>query len=267
MDRDIVKIAQELSVRAIRKAGQVARERYDKMNVVQEKDQFGDVVTEVDFLAEEMILNEINEVFPEHKVHSEEQGDNGNVSEWTWLVDPLDGTNNYAIGLPVFAASIALLHHNEPVLGVIYEPLVDRLYSAVKNEGAYCNGVRIQMKHRAELKRGTIGWIQGHAVQNDERAAHLRRYLDMSSKRMMRLWAPTLQWCMLARGDIDGIIIYNSEGDDLYSGILMVKEAGGIVIDYEGVPFNGTHEEPYLIACHPQHREYYLNLVQEGLHR
>lgn len=267
MDHTIIKAAQELSIRAIRKAGQVARERFDKLNGTQEKDQFGDVVTEVDFLAEEIILNEINKVFPEHRIHSEEQGDNGNISEWTWLVDPLDGTNNYAIGLPLFAASITLMHLNEPVLGVIYEPLVDRLYTAVKNEGAFCNGVRIQMKHRAELKRSTIGWIQGHVVQNDERAVHLRRHLDLNSKRMMRLWAPTLQWCMLARGDIDGIILYNSEGDDLYSGVLMVKEAGGIVIDYEGVPFNGTNEEPYLIACHPQHKEYYMNIVKEGLYR
>lgn len=60
-------------------------------------------------------------------------------------------------------------------------------------------------------------------------------------------------------------MLYNSEGEDLYSGVLMVKEAGGIVIDFEGMPFNGRNEEPYLIACHPQHQEYYMSLVREGL--
>ncbi|SFI04115.1 Inositol monophosphatase family protein [Bacillus sp. 71mf] len=82
---------------------------------------------------------------------------------------------------------------------------------------------------------------------------------------MMRLWAPTLQWCMLAKGDIDGIILYNSEGDDLYSGILMVKEAGGIVVDFKGNDFTGMNKEPYLIACHPDNKNYLLNMVSEGL--
>ena len=72
------------------------------------------------------------------------------------------------------------------------------------------------------------------------------------------------QWCMLAKGDIDGIVLYNSEGDDLYSGILMVKEAGGIVIDFDGNPFTGMKEEPYLIACHPDNKEELLQIVREG---
>jgi myo-inositol-1(or 4)-monophosphatase len=70
---------------------------------------------------------------------------------------------------------------------------------------------------------------------------------------------------MLAKGDLDGIILYNSEGDDLYSGILMVKEAGGVVIDFEGNPFTGMNEEPYLIACHPDNKEYFLSMINKGL--
>lgn len=70
---------------------------------------------------------------------------------------------------------------------------------------------------------------------------------------------------MLAKGDIDGIVLYNSEGDDLYSGILMVKEAGGIVVDFEGNPFIGVNEEPYIIACHPDHKQELLRTVRDGL--
>lgn len=265
MDKEIIKAAKELSIQAILKAGQVARDHFDKLTSIQEKNQFGDVVTEVDYLAEEIILRGITEVFPDHRIHSEEVGSNGQENDWTWLVDPLDGTNNFAIGLPIFSSSITLMYKHEPVIGIIYEPLVNRLYTTVKNEGAFCNGIRLQMKRKIEIRRGTIGWIQGHVVQNDVRAVQLRQYLDIHSKRMMRLWAPTLQWCMLAKGDIDGIVLFNSEGDDLYSGVLMVKEAGGIVIDYEGKSFDSMNEEPYLIACHPEHKDYYLNLVHEGL--
>jgi myo-inositol-1(or 4)-monophosphatase len=92
----------------------------------------------------------------------------------------------------------------------------------------------------------------------------LRQHIDVNCKRMMRFWAPTLQWCMLAKGDIDGIILYNSEGNDLYSGVLMGKEAGGIVVDFQGNDFTGMSSEPYLIACHPDNKEYFLNMVNES---
>lgn len=262
---NIIKTAKELSVKAILKAGKVAKDHFDNFTVVQEKDVYGDVVTEVDYLAEGIILKEITNVFPDHQINSEECGNNGKVSDWLWMVDPLDGTNNYAIGLPIFSTSISLMYKAEPVLGVIYEPLVNRLFMASRTEGAFCNNNRLQVKKKTDIKKGTIGWIQGHKVQNNENAVRLRQHLDINFKRMIRLWAPTLQWCMLAKGDIDGIVLFNSEGDDLYSGVLMVKEAGGIVIDFNGNSFNGMNEEPYLIACHPEHKDYFVRLVNEGL--
>jgi myo-inositol-1(or 4)-monophosphatase len=265
MVEDIIGTAKEISVKAVLKAGQVAKDHFDNITDLQEKDSFGDVVTEVDHKAEKIILDEIINVFPDHQIDSEESGNNSKTSDWLWMVDPLDGTNNYAIGLPVFSTSITLMYKTEPVLGVIYEPLVNRLYITSKEEGAFCNNKRLQVKEKEEIRKGTIGWIQGHKVQNNENAVRLRQHLDTHFKRMMRLWAPTLQWCMLAKGDIDGLVLYNSEGDDLYSGILMVKEAGGIVMDFDGNSFNGMNEEPYLIACHPGHKEYFLRLVKEGL--
>lgn len=151
------------------------------------------------------------------------------------------------------------------MLAVIYEPMTDRLYVASSGEGTLCNAWPIHMKQSKAFAKARVGWIQGHAVQNEQRAVTLRHYIDVNTKRMMRLWAPTLQWTMLARGDLDAIIVYNSEGEDLYSGIVMVQEAGGVVIDYDGNPFKGVNEEPYLIACHPDHQTYFMNLVKQGL--
>ena len=121
------------------------------------------------------------------------------------------------------------------------------------------------MKDNEKSKKLSVGWIQGHEVQNDKKAVNLRQYIDLNCKRMIRLWAPTIQWCMLANGDLDGIILYNSPGEDLLPGILMVKEAGGIVIDYEGNDATGLEEFPYLIACHPNKKEILMDLVNEGL--
>ncbi|WP_028610890.1 inositol monophosphatase family protein [Paenibacillus harenae] len=260
--------ARETAIAAAYEAGRLTRERFGTIYGYEEKDDHGDIVTEVDHLAESIILQKIERVFPEHRIRSEEFGENETQSDWLWLVDPLDGTNNFAVGLPIFGISITLLHLQIPVLAVIYEPMTDRLYVSAAGEGTLCNSkpVRIDRVQAKELTKARVGWIQGHAVQNEPRAVKLRHYIDVNTKRMMRLWAPTLQWCMLARGDLDGIIVYNSEGEDLYSGLLMVKESGGIVIDYEGNPFIGMRKQPYLIACRSQHKDYFMNMVQEGLH-
>lgn len=265
MENEIIFKAKDLSERIIRQAGQIAKEKFDNFVELKSKDDFGDVVTEVDYIAEEIIVNQIRTAFPDHQIHSEEVGVIGVENDWLWLIDPLDGTNNFAIGLSVFTISITLMYKREPVLGVIYEPMTDRLFTSVKDHGAHCNSRSIHIRSNPDIFKGNIGWIQGHKVQNDIQAVRLRQFIDIRFKRMMRLWAPTLMWCMLAKGDIDGIILYNSEGDDLYSGILMAKEAGGIVIDFEGNPFTGMNAEPYIIACHPDHKDHLLEIVGKGL--
>lgn len=265
MNHKIIHNAKELSERIVRQAGLICKDKFDDFVEIRSKDEFGDVVTEVDHLAEEIIIKQIGDAFPDHQIHSEEAGIIGTENDWLWLIDPLDGTNNFAIGLPVFTISITLMYRREPVLGVVYEPMTDRLFVSAIGEGTYCNNRPIQTKGNPNIFKGNIGWIQGHKVQNDLKAVKLRQFIDIKFKRMIRLWAPTLQWCMLAKGDIDGIVLYNSEGDDLYSGILMVKEAGGIVIDFEGNPFNGMKKEPYIIACHPDHKQDLLDIVREGL--
>lgn len=229
MNQGIIQDATEVAIKVARQAGLLVKQLFDQAAYVKTKDEHGDVVTEADLLAESIIVKEIQAAFPDHQIHSEEAGNIGANSEWQWLVDPLDGTNNFAIGMPLFSCSIAVMYRQEPVVGVVYEPMTDRLFHSAVGKGAYCNDQRMQVKCCPNLHKGNIGWIQGHKVQQDPTAVGLRHYIDTRCKRMMRLWAPTLQWCMLAKGDLDGIVLYNSEGDDLYSGILMVKEAGGSV--------------------------------------
>lgn len=261
----MLELAKEVAIAAAYEAGKLTKERFGSLTQIEEKDEHGDLVTEADTMAETIILNHLQGAFPEHRIRSEEFGDNRNNSEWLWLVDPLDGTNNFAVGLPVFAVSITLMLNDIPMLAVIYEPMTDRLYTAVAGEEAVCNERPVSMPPAKPLSKARVGWIQGHAVQNAEEAVRLRHFVDVNTKRMMRLWAPTLQWCMLARGDLDGIIVYNSEGEDLYSGLLLALEAGAAVIDYDGHHFTGATNQPYLIACHPAHTDYFQELVHKGL--
>lgn len=178
MEQHIIRIAKETAIKAARQAGQIAKGRFDQFGQVQVKGQYGDVVTEVDHLTEKIIISQIQSMFPGHQIRSEEIGDNGLQSDWLWLIDPLDGTNNYAISLPIFTTSITLLFKNQPVLGVIYEPLTDRMFVAASGEGANCNQNELRVRECSDLKKGTIGWIQGHGVQKDPKAAQLRFFLS-----------------------------------------------------------------------------------------
>ncbi|MDF2963098.1 MAG: inositol monophosphatase [Paenibacillus sp.] len=257
--------AEKVAVEAAQAAGKAARKYFDEGFTMEEKDEFGDVLTEADLKAEHEILTRLAAAFPDHQIRSEESGWSGVESDWLWLVDPLDGTNNFAVGLPLFGVSLTLIYKQQPVLGVIYDTVLEKTYTAVRDRGALCNGQALSLPPRSMPKRLTIGWIQGHKVQQDARAVRLRAHLEQHTKRMMRLWAPTLQWSMLARGQLDGIVLYNSEGDDLYSGLLLVQEAGGIILDFAGNPFVGMNAEPYIIACPPDRKEAMLKLVNEGL--
>ncbi|UQZ86917.1 Inositol-1-monophosphatase [Paenibacillus konkukensis] len=261
----ILTLAEEVAAQAAKAAGAVARNLFQRGFKVEEKDESGDLLTEADLLAEQVILHSIRGMFPEHQIRSEESGWSGVEGDWLWLVDPLDGTNNFAVGMPLFGVSITLIYRGMPMLGIIYDTMQDKLYTARRSAGAVCNETVFRIQEKPASKRMTIGWIQGHQVQQDNRASRLRLHIEQNSKRLLRLWAPTLQWVMLARGQIDGIVLYNSEGDDLYSGLLLVQEAGGVVMDFDGNPFDGMNAEPYIIACPPDRKEALLQLVRSGL--
>ncbi|MBB3110079.1 myo-inositol-1(or 4)-monophosphatase [Paenibacillus phyllosphaerae] len=261
----ILSAAREVAIDAVKQAGQLAKQYFDQEKEIVEKDEFGDLVTIVDHKAEAIILQAILSRFPDHQIRSEETGWTGDEGDWLWLVDPLDGTNNYAIGLPVYGVSVTLIYRKEPVLGVVYESHLDNLYVAEKGNGATCNGVPLSMRKGSTLRKMTAGWIQGHQVQKESGAMALKHRLDQSFKRVLRLWAPSIQWCMLARGDLDGMVLYNSEGDDLYAGLLMAREAGAVILDFQGEPFEGMSPEPYIIACHPEHAEAFVEIVRQGV--
>jgi len=243
--------ARAVAEAAARDAGRYAKQRFLSEYTVQEKDEFGDLVTDVDVHAERIILDAIRASFPDDAIRSEETGWSGVEGDWLWLVDPLDGTNNFAIGLPAFGVAVTLLYRREPVVGVVYESMTDRLYSATAGQGASCNGVPLAapaIDPEKPLRRRTVGWIQGHQVQKEPGAMRLKAMLDETCKRTLRLWAPALLWTMLARGQLDGVVLYDSEGDDLYAGLLIAREAGAAVLRFDGTPFAGMEEHPYLIA-------------------
>src|SRR6185369_10609451 len=115
-----------------------------------------DLVTEFDKRSEEVIISSIQQNFPEHSILAEESGHNNTISEYQWVIDPLDGTTNFAHGIPVFSVSIALLKNNSPVVGVAYDPLRDEMFSAEAGQGASLNQRPIHVSARTELGQAVL---------------------------------------------------------------------------------------------------------------
>lgn len=260
--------ARDIAIEAAWKAGELARSRFGGQLDIQQKGSMGDMVTEVDLLADQLIVNQIISAYPDHRIYSEEAGEGGRDSEWVWHVDPLDGTNNYAIGLPLYGVSISLSYRNCTVVGVVHDSALQQTYSAVKGQGAWINGQRLQADPKGELGKSTISWIQGHSVgKSDSSALILRHYLEQSFKRVIRVWAPTISWALLARGSLHGVVLYNSMGEDLYAGLLLAQEAGVKVTDFEGETVESQANmqlKPYIVAALPEYHGQLLQAVQEA---
>lgn len=232
--------AREVAVSAVETAGMLLRQRATDDLGICAKDEAGDVVTDLDLAAERLIVGRIRERFPSHPIIAEESGLlDAPDSSWTWLIDPLDGTNNVVIGLNTYVVGVALCRDRVPVLGVVHDPVAGHTWSAVRDRGV--RGPAGALLHPARRIRGepVLAWTQGHGVgRSDGTALALRGALESGARRVLQLWAPLLSWVMLARGDIDGFVGYLPEAVDLPAGSLIAQEAGMAVRALRGSAFD-----------------------------
>lgn len=258
------------AVAAAEEAGALLRSRFPDGFAARPKGELGDVVTDLDLLAERLVVDRIRERFPDDRILAEESGETGGDGGGrTWLVDPLDGSNNVVIGLPVYVVGVALCVEGAPVVGVVHEPVSGRTWSARRGGGAYGPGGRLAAAPggRPLSPAGPVlAWTQGHAVRRDDTTARgLRHTLELGSRRLLQLWAPLLAWAMLARGDIDGFVGYRAEAIDLPAGALLAREAGVAVRHLDGREFGGGFRGPdterSFVAGRPEVLPYLLELA------
>lgn len=249
--------ARGTAIKAAEAAGDLVRKRLFHGLAVREKGQDGDVVTDLDLAAETTIIRIIKAQFPGHRIISEETGRIAGDGAWTWLIDPVDGTNNVVVGLPVLAIGITLCHNDSAVASVVHDPVSRRTWSAIHKEGAWSTGGDRMNLHQADGRhKPMLAWIQGYGVASgDQRARALRLVLANGARRVFDLWAPLTCWMMLARGDIDGIVGYQIGELDLHGGALIASEAGLTVQTFTGSRFEprlrGTGEDQSVIAGSP----------------
>jgi myo-inositol-1(or 4)-monophosphatase len=226
-----------MAVRAARAAGTVISRATDHVaDLTIESKQRNDFVSEVDRQAEHAIIDILKRAYPDHHFLGEESGDTGSeLSEYRWIIDPLDGTTNFLHSLPHYAVSIALEYQGRLELGVIYNPSNQELYTAERGGGAFLNNRRIRVAGLRSLEGALLGTgFPFRADQDVDRYLKTFRALHGPLSGIRRAGSAALDLAYVASGRLDGFWEFGLLPWDMAAGILMVREAGGIVIDFSG---------------------------------
>ena len=252
-----------IAVRAARAAGDIIirnMDRIDRLKIVTK--QNNDFVSNVDQMAEQAIISTILTAYPDHGILAEESGLQAESSEYQWIIDPLDGTTNYLHGFPQFAVSIALKHKDRIQVGVIYDPVSQELFTSIRGEGATLNDKKIRVTSHKGLKNALLGTGFPYYDQS-----YLDTYLETMKALMQqtaglrRPGSAALDLAWLAAGRIDGFWEFNLKAWDIAAGALIVREAGGIVSDFENK--EGYLNSGDIIAAAPKVFPEMLKIIQE----
>lgn len=227
------------AIDAAQKAGKVLKEGFGTDYTISSKSQIHDLVTEYDHKSEAIIIETIRSSFPDHQILTEESGHHASNGDITWIIDPLDGTVNFAHGIPFFCVSIAAIQGSDILCGVIYSPMTEELFSAEKDGGAFLNGHSYKVTQQTSLLHSFLVTGFPYSVKENPQHCieHFAHIVGMGIP-IRRLGSAALDLAYVAVGRFDGFWEVALQPWDMAAGALLVKEAGGIVIDYSGNDLN-----------------------------
>lgn len=227
-----------VAVEAARKAGALLKENIGRLNRVEFKGAI-DLVTEVDRASEDLIIGEIRKAFPAHGILAEESPEVVGESPCKWIVDPLDGTTNYSHAFPFFCVSIGFEEAGEAAFGVVYDPMLDELFTAEPGHGAFLNGKRIAVSGTDALERSLLatGFPYDLRSTKENNLDHFSAF-TLKAQAIRRAGSAALDLCYTACGRFDGYWEMKLRPWDVAAGALILTEAGGKVTDFGGGPFS-----------------------------
>jgi len=241
-----------------------ASERLDEVAVTEKSRN--DFVSDVDIRAEQMIIEAIHKAYPDHGIIGEESGFSEGKSDTNWIIDPLDGTRNFLRGIPHYAISIAVEIKGRIEHGVVYDPIKQEMFTASRGQGARMNNRRLRVSTTRELERGLLA--TGFPFRNrDQFDNYMRSFTGIfeHSSGIRRAGAAALDLAYVAAGRLDGYWEMGLNNWDIAAGALLVKEAGGMVADFQG----GENYFKYgdIIAANPKVFKSMLQIIHPAFKR
>lgn len=227
MIQDIINISHE--------AGEIIRNGFGKNLEIEFKTGESNLVTNVDKASEKHIKEFIQKKYPSHSILAEESGELKNTSEYLWVVDPVDGTTNFAHGLPIFSVSIGLQRKGVTIAGVVYDVMQDLTYTAESGSGAFANSRKILVNKNSNLSRSVLATgFPYNILENPDTALEKFTAITKAARGIRRLGSAAIDLCYVANGVFDGFWEVHLHPWDVCAGKLIVEEAGGLVTDFKG---------------------------------
>lgn len=211
------------------------------------KSMAADFQTTADLASEQAVVEVLQQAFPDYNLFAEEQGRIDRGSEYTLVVDPLDGTNNFVLGIPYFSVSIALMKRSTIIAAAVHHPIRGRTYHAVSGGGAFLNGKKISVNQQSDLKHSTLAYIANYGSTPEVECDFVRPFFAAGIKRLLTLWSPALEFGLLAEGKIEAVVCNGCEFYDYAAGKLIAREAGARITVLNGEP-EPNDENKFFIA-------------------
>ena len=224
---------------ATMEAGKIIQSYFQGTFKIDSKEGINNLVTEVDTLAETRIIEVIKSHFPDHSIISEEVGELTQDSDYQWIIDPIDGTVNFAHGIPIWCSSIALAHKGKALVGAVYNPMMNELFVAERGNGATLNGNPISVSKKANFETACL--VTGFPYKWPKTKEHPIKVFErliLQGLPVRRLGSAAIDLCWVACGRFDGFWEYNLSPWDIAAGYLIVEEAGGTITNFTGEPYN-----------------------------
>lgn len=255
----------DVAIKAARQAGKIHKKYFCSAFKVKTKSSSFDLLTTVDLEAEKAVVSLIRKYFPEHNFLAEENTYESTGSEYTWAIDPLDGTNNFVSGLPIFCASVALLRKNEVIAAAIYDVIRDELFYAQKNKGAFLNGKRLHVSSVDTFTRALLitGFYYSRGKEILETLDAIKRFLFKRVIGLRRLGSAALDLCFVASGRAAGYWEFELNPWDFAAGKLIVEEAGGKITDSRGNKVNPC-KKSFIVSSNNKIHNQMLSVINQS---
>ena len=228
----------QMGIRAVFRGGEALKRHFGKLTAIRKKGII-DLVTEADVESERIIIETLKTAFPDHSILAEESGSMEGRQDERWIIDPLDGTTNFAHGLSIFAVSLAFFHQGTPTVGIVFNPLTAELFTAVRNQGAWLNDQAIQVSHVSTVRESLL--VTGFPYNLEKITSSLMHRFQKclpAAQGVRRLGSAALDLCYVACGRFEGFWEENLKPWDTAAGMLIAQESGGCVTDFSGQPYD-----------------------------